>query len=276
MTDRGWVRTRCCLQEAWCGGSSLLLEGAIPPTADHITARWVLTGGKIPGSIYTFLRPDTLQLELQDQSQKSFSLFLGTLSSYKIPLAQGWSSTKESSHLNNASVEWWDLHREIHSKTQVSCQLRAKVDEKPIFCNQSANSYACGLWKRCPLHSPYWRKGSSRASISLPAILFLGSKNETFPTQSFCIKLWPVIPEGFMLSNTCEEDQVPTCCLCFFPQGPQRSAIISSGNSKASPLGAIWSLSMQGEPTPLNKTPYFGRLLLSLRDWRWRGWPQGC
>ncbi|KAM3847089.1 cytosolic endo-beta-N-acetylglucosaminidase isoform 2-T3 [Vipera latastei] len=39
MTDRGWVRTRCCLQEAWCGGSSLLLEGAIPPTADHITAR---------------------------------------------------------------------------------------------------------------------------------------------------------------------------------------------------------------------------------------------
>ncbi|XP_034268724.1 cytosolic endo-beta-N-acetylglucosaminidase isoform X1 [Pantherophis guttatus] len=39
MPDRGWVRTRCCLQEAWCGGSSLLLEGAIPPKADHITAR---------------------------------------------------------------------------------------------------------------------------------------------------------------------------------------------------------------------------------------------
>ncbi|XP_026557593.1 cytosolic endo-beta-N-acetylglucosaminidase [Pseudonaja textilis] len=39
ISDRGWVRTRCCLQEAWCGGSSLLLEGAIPPKADHIAAR---------------------------------------------------------------------------------------------------------------------------------------------------------------------------------------------------------------------------------------------
>ncbi|XP_063149413.1 cytosolic endo-beta-N-acetylglucosaminidase isoform X2 [Candoia aspera] len=37
--DGGWVRTRCCLQEAWCGGSSLLLEGAIPPKARHVTAR---------------------------------------------------------------------------------------------------------------------------------------------------------------------------------------------------------------------------------------------
>uniref|UniRef100_A0A670Y734 Cytosolic endo-beta-N-acetylglucosaminidase n=1 Tax=Pseudonaja textilis TaxID=8673 RepID=A0A670Y734_PSETE len=46
ISDRGWVRTRCCLQEAWCGGSSLLLEGAIPPKADHIAA-----------SIYAFLKP---------------------------------------------------------------------------------------------------------------------------------------------------------------------------------------------------------------------------
>ncbi|KAG8129176.1 hypothetical protein E2320_015878, partial [Naja naja] len=32
MSDRGWVRTRCCLQEAWCGGSSLLLEGMPAPS----------------------------------------------------------------------------------------------------------------------------------------------------------------------------------------------------------------------------------------------------
>ncbi|XP_039201256.1 cytosolic endo-beta-N-acetylglucosaminidase isoform X1 [Crotalus tigris] len=39
MPDRGWVRTRCCLQEAWCGGSSLLLEGAIPAKAEDVTTR---------------------------------------------------------------------------------------------------------------------------------------------------------------------------------------------------------------------------------------------
>ncbi|ETE62741.1 Cytosolic endo-beta-N-acetylglucosaminidase, partial [Ophiophagus hannah] len=39
MSDRGWVKTRSCLQEAWYGGSCLLLEGAISPKADHITAR---------------------------------------------------------------------------------------------------------------------------------------------------------------------------------------------------------------------------------------------
>lgn len=35
----GWLRTRCCMQDAWCGGSSLLLEGAIPPHAHHVTTR---------------------------------------------------------------------------------------------------------------------------------------------------------------------------------------------------------------------------------------------
>ncbi|XP_066469987.1 cytosolic endo-beta-N-acetylglucosaminidase isoform X2 [Tiliqua scincoides] len=35
----GWLRTRCCLKDAWCGGSSLLLEGAIPSSASHVTAR---------------------------------------------------------------------------------------------------------------------------------------------------------------------------------------------------------------------------------------------
>ncbi|XP_032994924.1 cytosolic endo-beta-N-acetylglucosaminidase isoform X1 [Lacerta agilis] len=39
MPHGGWLRTRCCLQDAWCGGSSLLLEGTIPPNADHVTAR---------------------------------------------------------------------------------------------------------------------------------------------------------------------------------------------------------------------------------------------
>ncbi|XP_062976192.1 cytosolic endo-beta-N-acetylglucosaminidase [Elgaria multicarinata webbii] len=39
MSRGGWLRTRCCLQDAWCGGSSLLLEGAIPPQVHQVTAR---------------------------------------------------------------------------------------------------------------------------------------------------------------------------------------------------------------------------------------------
>lgn len=39
MPNGGRLRTRCCLQDAWCGGSSLLLEGTIPSNEDHVTAR---------------------------------------------------------------------------------------------------------------------------------------------------------------------------------------------------------------------------------------------
>ncbi|XP_007426327.2 cytosolic endo-beta-N-acetylglucosaminidase [Python bivittatus] len=53
MADNGWVQTRCYLQEAWCGGSSLLLEGAILPKAHHVTAR--LFSFQIPAPSRLFL-----------------------------------------------------------------------------------------------------------------------------------------------------------------------------------------------------------------------------
>ncbi|XP_044275800.1 cytosolic endo-beta-N-acetylglucosaminidase isoform X2 [Varanus komodoensis] len=49
----GWLRTRCCLQDAWCGGSSLLLEGTIPPQATHVTVR--LFSFQIPAPPRLFL-----------------------------------------------------------------------------------------------------------------------------------------------------------------------------------------------------------------------------
>ncbi|KAL8163415.1 UNVERIFIED_CONTAM: hypothetical protein K2H54_020075 [Gekko kuhli] len=51
----GWLRTRCCLQDAWCGGSSLLLEGAIPPGANDITARLFSFQVPAPRKLYLVL-----------------------------------------------------------------------------------------------------------------------------------------------------------------------------------------------------------------------------
>lgn len=39
--SRGWVKTHCCLVDAWHGGSSLLLRGLIPPEVDSVAVRWV-------------------------------------------------------------------------------------------------------------------------------------------------------------------------------------------------------------------------------------------
>ena len=36
---RGWVKTHCCLADAWNGGSSLLIRGEIPPEVGHVAVR---------------------------------------------------------------------------------------------------------------------------------------------------------------------------------------------------------------------------------------------
>lgn len=36
---RGWVKTRCCLADAWHGGSSLLIRGLIPPEVGDVAVR---------------------------------------------------------------------------------------------------------------------------------------------------------------------------------------------------------------------------------------------
>lgn len=42
--SRGWVKAHCCLADAWHGGSSLLLQGLIPPEVDSVALRWVRDG----------------------------------------------------------------------------------------------------------------------------------------------------------------------------------------------------------------------------------------
>lgn len=36
---RGWVKTHCCLADAWNGGSSLLIRGAIPREVGDVAVR---------------------------------------------------------------------------------------------------------------------------------------------------------------------------------------------------------------------------------------------
>ena len=36
---RGWVKTHVCLADAWNGGSSLLVQGVIPPEFGHVAVR---------------------------------------------------------------------------------------------------------------------------------------------------------------------------------------------------------------------------------------------
>lgn len=36
---QGWVKTHCCLEDSWNGGSSLLIRGLIPPEVGNVAVR---------------------------------------------------------------------------------------------------------------------------------------------------------------------------------------------------------------------------------------------
>ncbi|XP_058284845.1 cytosolic endo-beta-N-acetylglucosaminidase isoform X2 [Hylobates moloch] len=49
---RGWVRTHCCLEDAWHGGSSLLVRGVIPPDVGNVAVRLFSLQAPVPPKIY--------------------------------------------------------------------------------------------------------------------------------------------------------------------------------------------------------------------------------
>ncbi|XP_054391803.2 cytosolic endo-beta-N-acetylglucosaminidase isoform X8 [Pongo abelii] len=49
---RGWVRTHCCLEDAWHGGSSLLVRGVIPPEVGNVAVRLFSLQAPVPPRIY--------------------------------------------------------------------------------------------------------------------------------------------------------------------------------------------------------------------------------
>ncbi|XP_017380450.1 cytosolic endo-beta-N-acetylglucosaminidase isoform X1 [Cebus imitator] len=49
---RGWVRTHCCLEDAWHGGSSLLIRGVIPSEAGNVAVRLFSLQVPVPPKIF--------------------------------------------------------------------------------------------------------------------------------------------------------------------------------------------------------------------------------
>ncbi|XP_011897599.1 PREDICTED: cytosolic endo-beta-N-acetylglucosaminidase isoform X1 [Cercocebus atys] len=49
---RGWVRTHCCLEDAWHGGSSLLVRGVIPPEVGNVAVRLFSLQAPVPPKIF--------------------------------------------------------------------------------------------------------------------------------------------------------------------------------------------------------------------------------
>ncbi|XP_021032684.1 cytosolic endo-beta-N-acetylglucosaminidase isoform X2 [Mus caroli] len=50
--SRGWVKTHCCLTDAWHGGSSLLLRGLIPPEVDSVAVRLFSLHIPVPPKVF--------------------------------------------------------------------------------------------------------------------------------------------------------------------------------------------------------------------------------
>ncbi|KAM6164041.1 cytosolic endo-beta-N-acetylglucosaminidase isoform 2-T2 [Rhynchocyon petersi] len=69
----GWVKTHCCLTDAWNGGSSLLIRGAIPPDVGHVAVR--LFSLQVPVSPKVFL---SLVYKFEGPSAVTVALELNT------------------------------------------------------------------------------------------------------------------------------------------------------------------------------------------------------
>lgn len=50
--SRGWVKTHCCLVDAWHGGSSLMLRGLIPPEVDSVAVRLFSMHVPVPPKVF--------------------------------------------------------------------------------------------------------------------------------------------------------------------------------------------------------------------------------
>ncbi|NWS76170.1 ENASE acetylglucosaminidase, partial [Crotophaga sulcirostris] len=67
----GRLRTSCCLQDAWCGGSSLRVQGTIPPGEEHVATR--LFSLQMPAPPKLFL---TLLYKLEGPHPDNFTVAL--------------------------------------------------------------------------------------------------------------------------------------------------------------------------------------------------------
>lgn len=76
--SQGWVKTHCCLADAWHGGSSLLLRGVIPPEMDSVAVRLFSLQVPVPPKLFLSM---VYKLEGPADVQVSLELTTGDASS---------------------------------------------------------------------------------------------------------------------------------------------------------------------------------------------------
>ncbi|XP_017734819.1 PREDICTED: cytosolic endo-beta-N-acetylglucosaminidase isoform X3 [Rhinopithecus bieti] len=104
---RGWVRTHCCLEDAWHGGSSLLVRGVIPPEVGNVAVSCYevsLRGCLLLDLLVCFSRPPG------SREEESFTCRLGELqvvdaASLLAPLPQVETVTISQVHWQPAASE---------------------------------------------------------------------------------------------------------------------------------------------------------------------------
>ncbi|XP_064126696.1 cytosolic endo-beta-N-acetylglucosaminidase isoform X1 [Loxodonta africana] len=82
---RGWVKTHCCLADAWNGGSSLLTRGAIPPEVGHVAVRLFSLQVPMPPKVFLSLvykleGPTAVTVALELSTGDASSCHIGSIS----------------------------------------------------------------------------------------------------------------------------------------------------------------------------------------------------
>ncbi|CAH6776499.1 cytosolic endo-beta-N-acetylglucosaminidase isoform X2 [Phodopus roborovskii] len=81
----GWVKTHCCLADAWHGGGSLLLQGLIPPEVDNVAVRLFSLQIPVPpklflSMVYKFEVSTDVQVALELTTGDASSCHVGSVS----------------------------------------------------------------------------------------------------------------------------------------------------------------------------------------------------
>ncbi|XP_013002579.1 cytosolic endo-beta-N-acetylglucosaminidase isoform X2 [Cavia porcellus] len=84
--NRGWVKVHCCLADSWHGGSSLLLEGVIPPEVGNIAVRLFSLQVPLPHKVFLSLvykleGPTDVMVALELTTGDASSCHIGSISS---------------------------------------------------------------------------------------------------------------------------------------------------------------------------------------------------
>ncbi|KAG8507489.1 Cytosolic endo-beta-N-acetylglucosaminidase [Galemys pyrenaicus] len=83
--SQGWVKTHCCLTDAWHGGSSLLVQGRLPPAVEYVAVRLFSLHVPAPPKIflsvvYKLEEPSGVRVALELTTGEAGSCHVGSAS----------------------------------------------------------------------------------------------------------------------------------------------------------------------------------------------------